>query len=161
MTDPKPVGELLRARSEENERSIVECWQRIADLVEQGTVSEPQLRYVYTLEPDEDAHPLVRAVWARQLRWWVQKPQEIGVDIEAFTFRCKCEDTGWLYVGDRMVRPCERCEPGLYRRWQEHWSIPGHSCPECDGRPRRRGRSASPREDDREAEEQAEDAELV
>lgn len=124
------------------ERKIAHSWDRLAGLVDDGTIPESRLAYVVKHEPAEDAPTLLLSIWAAQLARWCSRPKEIGVDWDAMaTSTCRCGDTGWVEYFDRegrpVARPCERCNGVQYRRWAEHWADPAHSCPDCDGHPQR------------------------
>lgn len=121
----------------EIEAKIAHSWDRLAALVDDGTIPEDRLAYVARHEPDDDAPPILRAVWASQLARWCAKPKEIGVDWDALaTNACKCGDTGWVEYddadGNHVARPCERCNGAQYRRWGTCWSKgANHSCELC------------------------------
>lgn len=58
--------------------------------------------------------------------------RELGI---GETSRCpECDGSTWVTTDDARpttVRPCERCNPEGYRRWEEgHW-MPNHDCAEC------------------------------
>jgi hypothetical protein len=60
------------------------------------------------------------------------------------TYRCICNDTGFILVdptGHGAYRPCERCRPDEHRRWKNGHYAPNHDCPQCRAlRERPRGR---------------------
>ena len=179
MTEPVHVGAVLTnraaARSAETELEITRCWDALAALLETGVVSEARFAILVAREPDDDAHPLVRAFFAAELRRALARPGDIGVDYDVFaTYRCPdCYDRGWVYDLDdgtavTAAKPCRRCNHRQYERWLAHWSDPKHTCSECDGstRGRRRGLGAGPsaaeeREDQRAENREADLDELI
>lgn len=127
------------------EPSIEESFDRLAELLEEGTITEAVFAVVVRKESDLTGAPIgARAAFASWFRAALLHPQMIGWNAEALHGGCSCDD-GWVEENGGM-RPCDRCRGAAYRWWYDHERIRDHTCATCEGHKarRRRGR-ADPR----------------
>ena len=134
MATPSDQG----ARSVKIEASISEAWDTLADLVDEGRLSDAQFRHLTRLDNDiPKGPPLVRAWWAATLRRAILHPANVGVSIAKYACP-ECLDVGSIErpTGEH---PCRRCNPGPHALWRDHWRLGyKHTCADCS--PRRRAR---------------------
>lgn len=156
--EPVRVGDIIEsaaARSDRIEAEIRTEWDALAELLDEGTVSEGQFAWLIRHEPDEAAHPMVRQMWLGRLRRAHAAPGNISVDLEwGKTYGCPtCLDLELVFDDAGNAKPCPKCRARSYDLWAQHWSKPGHRCAECSGP--RRGAAPPSRREEGEAEAEA------
>lgn len=65
------------------------------------------------------------------------KIRERGLDRNPTPYKCKCQDSGLVFVseeGQGTARPCEKCAPRQYAAWKAGcWSADHRGCDRCRG----------------------------
>lgn len=137
------------------EAIIAEAWDKIAELLEAGTISDNQHLVLLDREAAFGDTPIARYLVARMLRRALAGPSWIGTNLPEATPPGTCVRCRGDHVVDEAtgMAPCPACQPRGRLLWATGHFAPDHrGCSECRPAARQRGPGAN---HDDEAEDRA------
>lgn len=145
---PRTLIEDLRSREHEIEQRIDTVWSELTDALESGKCTQAQYEWVLDQERIFGDTLLHRWVFSHFLARCAVRPELIHLG-EA-TYSCgiclgerwveNVEKGGWL--------PCHRCNRQQFDMWLGGHYRSGHTCDDCNGSRRKRGRAGASHQDE-------------
>lgn len=123
---------------------LADAWDAIAELEDEGRISEAQVRYLERRADEMHPGPIGQNLTLRMLQRAIEHPTNVGVNESWARHTCPCGDTGLVETnrqGDRVgaYRPCDRCNPKGYAIWRDCHLTGCRGCERCKPGGRRRG----------------------